>query len=647
MRLTRLLILSLALVTSCAKSFDDTTLTPDKVEVVIGASDAASTRTAINGNGTTVEWCVDDKIALWAEEATANTTTLSAEEFSIRYFGNEFNEAYFASTISPMAEGSYNYSAFYPYPDSETNSVSISGNTVSYTIPTTQDGTYNGDIDFRIADVVNGSALSDEIILNSPKLYFRSITHALKITIPEGCNALGNDIKKLTVTFPEGSSIAGDASITVGGSGASSTLSSNISNSITLNMSSDPINVGDVVWMFINPLSVESGNITIDAIGAANEVAYSKSYDISGLNFAAGYYSEINTEIGEQKPTTTITLSINDDNLGEDLTNINVVAPTGVTFIESGSNKAVIQNDGSKTYTLSFINADSGSAMWGNAIEVEYESEQTLLSNKKASVTISQPTNLALNNTITGNLTVPYLLDENFDTVSALSSNDNTDYGLESNSGYKGFVDLTGTKTSGWRGTRIGAGEKTAIRICARYESTSDNLALASSIFGIEGTTYSIGRVNTPPIDGLKEEANISVSFKYKGSRYSKYNTKSYYLLFPSKWTVGGDGYTLISYGSTQDGDESEDDYESFEEACVENEAISGTDSCTETQTYTGINISIPNADNSKVFEIKGANSSTRISWIVNTNTTTTKTWGVNGNFWVYLDDIQVKVIPN
>jgi len=96
-------------------------------------ADKSDTKTSIAPNGISTHWTPTDKVALWAKRISDGAEVVSGTKFSLA--GKSGSKAEFSATlVSPMPEGRYMYCACYPYP------TSISGKTLTFTLPAEQDG---------------------------------------------------------------------------------------------------------------------------------------------------------------------------------------------------------------------------------------------------------------------------------------------------------------------------------------------------------------------------------------------------------------------------------------------------------------------------------------------------------------------------
>ncbi|MDE6778508.1 MAG: fimbrillin family protein, partial [Alistipes sp.] len=160
-----------------------------RIEVRIAAP---TTRTSIADDGMTGIWTKGDKIALWAFEG--QSAIFAAETFSLWHTKPDLSDACFSARIAPMAAGRYDYYAVSPAP------AAVAGSTVTYEIPSTQDGSWNGALDIMHA-TTQGAELTEG--LNELVLDFRHKVHALRITVPEGRNRFGSAVERLVIAIPQ------------------------------------------------------------------------------------------------------------------------------------------------------------------------------------------------------------------------------------------------------------------------------------------------------------------------------------------------------------------------------------------------------------------------------------------------------------
>ncbi len=573
------------------------------VEVMLSASgDGASTRTEIDPDDLSyVRWSIGDQVAIWATNTTTNQKALAGDMFQLKYYGTEFNNAEFASTISEMDDAyRYIYSGFYPY------TTTTSGTTVSYSIPSIQSGQYDGSCDFRMADDVEGMALS-ESTMGGAKLIFRPLTHAFRITIPEGCNNLGVPIQKLIFEMPK--NVAGDFTIDASGLGSTPTMVRG-SDNITLDLGEETIDAGDgkYVWLFMNETTDVTGTIEVTAQGT--NLKYTEVYEIelTDHDFLAGRITPINLKIPVAYGLrTTIQLTMGDNYLGEDITSVTFTAAnSNAHFLETDSNTVTFEANNLNTYTVSYVADLYGEYFANQPITVTYGSEHALV-----------PTTIAYSDINVDDMTyitldVPYLFSEDFRAISAFSIDDNNATGANladgaANWGSGDGSSLSGYGLSGWSGYRVGGQAKTAVRVCGREQA---------------GKKYD-GRMDSAPFANIRPNVSVDldVTFYYSGGE-KEYKADDW-LFFIYYY-----GDPLFTYGwTTQEGNLSDDD--SFDNG-VSPWISQGT-----TGSYTSVGTKAN-------FTISSGTSLTRLSWKAGCDKDSATIQ--NGNYWLYIDNIKVKI---
>ena len=197
---TTLLALPLVFASCSETPAADTKPAAGTIEVSIGSGPkigirtGVQTRTELDGDGESVRWADNDRIVLWAVNSQAQTT-IDRQVFKLWHYNAEYNTAKFTATVPEMPEDTYVYYAVSPEP------VSAEGLKASYRIPAEQDGTFSGDCDIMVAAPVEGTALQQGDNSEMVNLEFDHKVHVLMIRIPS--NDLGEEISKITLTFPE------------------------------------------------------------------------------------------------------------------------------------------------------------------------------------------------------------------------------------------------------------------------------------------------------------------------------------------------------------------------------------------------------------------------------------------------------------
>ena len=205
-------------------------------------------------------------------------------------------------------------------------------------------------------------------------------------------------------------------------------------------------------------------------------------------------------------------------------------------------------------------------------------------------------------------LSVPYLMEEDFNNITGYSDHDNAEYGTTID-GTTTASDLSQYGLIGWTGARTGVQEKGegnegSIRVCCRSQNA----------FGV--SRYH-GRLDSAPLNGIKPDKTptVKISFNYGGGR------------------GGNDSYSPIAaygYTTTQGKIDSKSDSK-------QNWYISGATVFDDLPLDSNFN-SIPKE---KTYTIENCTNLHRLSWEVNS---TGSAWAANANSWLYLDNIKVSI---
>ena len=294
-----------------------------------------------------------------------------------------------------------------------------------------------------------------------------------------------------------------------------------------------------------------------------------------------------------------------------------------VNKLAFGAVKATVENkDGVMDFTLFSDMVDDNFRNIDHSLV--FESENALIPKSQPKYGSSLKVNAI--NDITP-LDIPYLFAEDFSQIPTFNDgHDDPKVGGGSDT-YVGITELS-TKTSalaGWYATRIGTQSGTSVRICCRHQNVAKS-------------AYYKGRLYTPFMANIKEgkNVNITVSFKYGGSisegglSKPKAKPKLYFGLDGQETVVNMDDTDLTAI-VTNGG------YMDQAPTSLAVKVIDGEDVANSGGSYN----SFPS---STEVEIKDVNNKYRLAWIVS-STSTAKM--CNGNYWLYLDDIKVKIKQN
>lgn len=566
------ILLSALAMSACSKEAHTTQeVDGGKVQVCIGQSININARTSIADDGTTAIWQGGDRIALWAT-TESGTDALAGEVFKMWHYDATKTTTMFTAFITPMAESTYTYYASYPAPQS------VDGHKATYALAQEQTANaFNGSCDIMVAQPIEGASALSEGQVNNLDFRFSHKMHALKIKIPQGGNALGMPVTRLELEFA--TEVTGDVTVDVSAPSSPATLT-NGSKKLVLDIP-DGVDEGGTVWGMIFPTDI-SGDVTYTAY-SGGYASFPQTIHIS-KNAEPAHISPMSLAIPELYRMTEISLSIGENNLGEEVRSFSIVGENGNTI------KTFTVNDANE-YIISFEGEFNPTPYSGKTFTARFESDNAIIDNTFTMPTITP----YIKNKVAQGLVVPLLFEEDFSGIDNLSSND--EYATSS-TGSKGGISFL----SGWSGARIGAQAGKAIRIACRRETSANYSA----------------RVDSAPLKCLKEGASVKVevSFDYAMDRKE-----------------GGIGSApklgqTCHMGSTTDSSvlSSGSDTGTFVSSFYLNEEGYGYD----------------NIVHSTTFEITGAGPTTRLSWrTVNES----KAGLTNGTFWLYIDNIKARIV--
>lgn len=569
------------------------------------AASDASTKTVIGGEALDKTfWTELDQIMIYYRSAD-NADPLSSQPFS--FYRPYPDETLFSATMPAQPEASYAYYGAYPIPES------IDGTRVTYTLPATQDGSYDmrnyditdpathssykGNLDIMIAEPRTAPALQNGEALG---MNFHHQCHVLRVQVPTGRNQWGENVRKLRIEFP--TAVVGKMELDLTDPAAAPVLTEG-SNTINIELKKPLIESeedavdGCYVWVFLCPTTV-NGTIRFTAF---DENGYQSNSLTTTVNktMAAGAITPITLTVPDELPVTWIDFSIIGNNLGENPNSFTVTAPEGATF-RNGTNEQTFTVNSDNIYSVAFYSEVDGvpirDLIQNQGLTLTYDSEHARVSEiKKIATTTGNRTSI--------NLTVPYLFYEDFSNISAFNSN------LDQTSGNPDAIWLDQFGTEGWSVCRTAAEAGKSLKISVRHETVAQ---------------YP-GRVDSPMLTGIKEGKTVKVSVTFNAGQTSK--------------------WVYCKFGTTQDnnlhkGDnEPENGYKEISFDVTNNISYDFIPS-----TYTIQNESF----------INNCTNTTRLSWNVvrtyqygnpwenedNQNAWYSRTW------YMYLDNIKVSIIP-
>ncbi|MBQ5738005.1 MAG: fimbrillin family protein [Alistipes sp.] len=576
-------------VSACSTTFDEAIINePAPVEVGFSLLDE-TTRTSLDPDGVTTRWAVGDKIAVWAKDSEGNFY-FENTTFMLRYFSEEYSNAFFAANIAPMDEGEYTYLLSYPLP------TSTNGTLATYTISAEQSGAYDGKYDVMLAEPVVEDALTGKtrVELNT---VMRHKMHALKITIPEGRNLYGERFYRLEIEFP--TAVVGDMTIDVSNPDAAPVYS-NTSNKVVVE-SAEGFDEGDDIWVFVLPGTVD-GDVSYMVRGERRK-SNTSTYQLQ-REMRAGHVTPINMAVPTIYPLyTSVTISVDQNNLGEDFNFFDVYDSNGVhmgKFERNASNKYFIDYEGE-------FDADQyDNSTW----RVVFDSEHAVV---ETAINLGDMTDYSEH---TRWMNVPYLFSEDFSSLATYDGDYKAGPHTSTSDAARAGRDLAQYGISaGWTGARTGCDAAgTAILVAGRVDCV------------ILGATRAYGRLDSPAMSALKEGAEVKVklTFDYGGSRSG---SSTYY-------PVGRVGYTttpgaLSAYATQFNNNEAFDSENLLGAVVVPSIPTSGSATALkQSMTYT----------------LDACTSAHRITWHV--GNMGYKSWKVdNGYSWMYVDNVKVQIV--
>ena len=563
---------------ACSKEYVSTASDCGKVQVSIGQSLKIDTRTSIADDGTTAIWSGGDKIAVWAA-ASDGTYALEGEVFTMWHYNDALSSAIFTATITPMPEGVYTYYATYPEPKS------VGGTTAVYELPQTQSASrFNGACDIMVARPVgNAGALTDAKV-NEMDFSFSHKMHSLKVNIPRGGNMLGMPITRLEFTFP--ANVTGDVAVDIADPLAPAVLT-NGSNKLVLEIP-DGADEGESVWGMIFPTDI-SGEITYTAY-SGGYASFPRTITVA-KSAEAAHITPMSLTIPELYRLTEISLSIGENNLGEDVQSVSILN-------ENGNVIKTLPANAENEYILSYEGTFDAAQFSGKRFTARFESEHAIVEQPFTMPTITP----YIKNIVEKPVDVPYLFSEDFSGISDISSNDE----FPGERGTLSFEQDAVSFLSGWSGARIGAQAGTSIRIAARRETSARYYA----------------RVDSAPLANIKEGTSVKVAVTFD---YGMGRQEGALVSIISKPQLGQTCYL----GSSTDASaqKSESSTGTFTDEIYIKEVTGSYD-------Y------IPHTDGR--FEIDAAQNNTRIVW---RNRSDSNSGLTNGTFWFYIDNVKVKIV--
>lgn len=419
-----------------------------------------SSKTSLSDNGVSVVWDNGDEVKVWAADSK-DSLHLKAQTFKV-FAGSGLGRSYFTSALeSAMEEGTYRYVACYPAPSS------IDSTTISFRLPSKQDGTLDG-IDFMLTEPVEAGRLKP---LEKVEDYsflsfnFKHKFHILRFFIPSDHEGAEKGLSEFSFRMP--TNIVGAYCCDVYKQDEDSYISEEgPSDKVDMELATPLMpstGARQYAYAAIIPFQSKEGDRLRFSADTINVKTSFNTIDLEGRNFQAGHMTSV--------PVRPVIADVRDfsfkylkNELGEPMRFIRLKGPEGLVWAESGTNIYDIPNE-----------ADS--LAYETEVTARYSISRELYNSKNVTITaelrsdhFAYKTPVVLNAEsiddfhISAEGAVPQLLAQDFAQVPKFSSSDNgsTGYDAGSKSAYK-FL-------NGWTAARAGADEGKCIRIAARRE---------------------------------------------------------------------------------------------------------------------------------------------------------------------------------
>jgi hypothetical protein len=603
---------------------------PENVEVGFYVGEN-QTRTSMLSNGLSAMWEADDQIALWAVNSSG-VSVLSNQVF--KAYGINQTKAFFTSTLSnEMPQGAYTYYCCYPIPSS------VDGTSVTFDLPSSQDGRAGNGVDVMIADAVKHGPLASIPQVDDHSgmsMHMNRMMHQFRFFIPENDAVLGNDkIHKIVLDFPR--DVYGSVTYNLTNPSGAAALSNSTGRIVVdlasaIGPSSETSGDYDFACVAFVPTTFADGESLQIRAYTDNKIAKVDPISLRSRTFEAGHSTPVRLVIKEVVDYPySIRFNLASNNLGENPTSIKLMAPSGCVWPGTQSNEYVYapgrEIAAGESFEVRFEEIDDYKAFSNKDITIVFDSEHATMTEYARIGNI--PSDAATHTSVIS-ASIPYLFYQDFSSVSSYSDgHDNPKVGTASDT-YKGITELSSCGLTNWYGTRIGI--EGAARICCRYE----HVLLAGA--------YYKGRMYTSPLSNIKDgkDTKISVSYRY-GSNINERDP-----VFGSKPNKSPILYFGINtQGVVTNPDQSEGDVIDSVTGLIAGSGFANpTPSSLSPMVIRekvlaksgGSYTSMPNTETVTIDNVDG---SMRLAWIITTDNTASNT---NGNYWIYIDDIKVQI---
>ena len=593
---------------SCQFEFPDVRPQSQKVGFYAGGT---QTRTEMLSNGLSAAWEDGDELAVWARNSSGSYI-LAKQIF--KTYGIDAGHGFFTSTLAAeMADDTYTYMCCYPVP------TSVSGTKVTFDLPAQQDGKASGGADIMIADPVSYGPLGpipEPDDHSTMSMRMNRMMHQFRFFLPEGQNMMGEPVQEINMTMPQ--NIAGTVTADFTDPTVAPTLSNGV-NTITTELA-EPIGesagLDDAEFACVSVFPYDGTYTDSDYMQLS---VYSQTYkaeidpvSLSGRTFAAGHSTPVRILPMSVQKFYRLTMKIGENHIGEALANV-IISFNGAPWYTYSNTGGPYENfkhsveaydaEGKEAYDLIVNSIESGVATY------TYETEHALVQRPLTADMMTYDGNkivLDLGD-------VPYLLYEDFTNAKATAHDDDYTAGANDDQNLAGYLLNGYMPLDGWNAARFQIFEGDCIRINCRYQS-------GAWIIG----RY-CGRLDTPALSYLKPGVAVDVVVEFDEAfdvpvGYNRDDSKS----TMAKYHVG---YHTKSQTSAIKGQNSND--------------IDGEMTTVYTSEGHGDeNVAVLNPAS---VTIPSAGPSTRVTWFVDTDRTTSVI-AANSVYYLYLDNIRIYI---
>ena len=500
---------------SCADDLHNEAIEPSRAyEVGFYAGDS-QTRTEMLPNGLSAVWEDDDQLAVWAVGSNG-AYVLSNQIFNT--YGTDGQRGFFTSVLgSDMPQDNYTYYCCYPVP------TAVSGTSVTFNLPSVQDGKVTGGADIMIATpMVHGplAPVEDPDDHSVMRMEMNRMMHQFRFYVPQEDVLLGDEkIERILMTFP--TAVAGNVTLDLADIQAPSQLTDgqtyvemNLSQPIGVSRSQDM----EYACLAMAPVQFEQGqSLQIVKALTDDKIAFFDPIDLRGKKCEPGHSTPVMLKVRELVDYAGIIyLKLDTNNLGENPRKITFTAPAGCNWGDGGSNVYVYdpgrEIQVGETIAIKFeTDVEAYKAFSNQVINVTYDSDNALISE-----TLTMPS-IDRQGTTSLSLTVPYLLFEDFSCIYAEgeSYGDNS-YAQEDRDQPGNSLDGCMSHT-GWNASRYWT-TGNCMRINTRYQCVSVTIPIVNMTLTF--ASYHHGRLDTPQMSGLKDGKTVDLKLVFDAGGY-------------------------------------------------------------------------------------------------------------------------------